>query len=87
MRSCPLLVFANKQDLPGAMSEEEIAKGLGLIAENEEKGETATQTTSRPWKIQVTCALEGRGLWEGLDWLVKAVKEHKWFIQKAAQIP
>lgn len=79
MRSCPLLVFANKQDLPGAMSEEEIARGLGLIAaEGDEKETTATTTTTnRPWKIQVTCALEGRGLWEGLDWLVKAVKDHK----------
>ena len=62
MRGCPLLVLANKQDLSGAMSEKEIIEGLGLEEE----------TGRRGWRIQKACAIEGRGLWEGLEWLVRA---------------
>jgi ADP-ribosylation factor protein 1 len=54
----PLLVFANKQDLPNAHSIEEVAGFLGL--ENLSK---------RPWKVQGSCSRTGEGLYEGLDWL------------------
>lgn len=67
MRGCPLLVFANKQDLEGALSEEEIVKGLGLGVE-EDLG-------TRQWRVQGACAREGHGLWEGLNWLVRACKK------------
>jgi len=55
----PLLVFANKQDLPNAMSVPEVADKLGLGA----------LPKSRRWFIQATCATTGDGLYEGLDWL------------------
>lgn len=52
-----LLVFANKQDLPNAMSAAEITDKLGLHA-----------LRQRQWYIQSTCATSGEGLYEGLDW-------------------
>jgi ADP-ribosylation factor protein 1 len=53
-----VLVLANKQDLPGAMSVAEVTDKLGLHSLNERK-----------WFIQATCATSGEGLFEGLDWL------------------
>jgi len=58
LRDAALLVFANKQDLPNAMSVAEITDKLGL--------HTLRQ---RKWYIQSTCATSGDGLYEGLDWL------------------
>jgi len=58
-RGVPLLVFANKQDLPNTMSAPEVADKLGLGA----------LPKSRRWFIQATCATTGDGLHEGLDWL------------------
>jgi signal recognition particle receptor subunit beta len=58
LRDAVLLVFANKQDLPNAMSAAEITDKLGL-----------NQLRGRTWYIQATCATQGNGLYEGLDWL------------------
>jgi len=58
LRDAVLLVFANKQDLPNAMSAAEITDKLGL-----------NQLRGRQWYIQATCATQGQGLYEGLDWL------------------
>jgi hypothetical protein len=68
MRGCPLLVLGNKQDLKGSLSEQDIVQGLGLDQEELMIG-------GRVWKIQMTCALEGTGLWEGLEWLVRSCKK------------
>lgn len=53
-----LLVYANKQDLPGALSAEELAKRLRL-----------EELCQRPWCVQASCASTGEGLHAGLDWL------------------
>ena len=53
-----LLVFANKQDLPGAMNAAEMTDKLGLHS-----------LQRRQWYIQSCCAPSGDGLYEGLDWL------------------
>merc|ERR1712087_561037 len=58
LRDAVLLVWANKQDLPNAMSVDEVAKRLGL-----------KQLKNRTWHIQPTCATSGDGLYEGLDWI------------------
>ncbi|KAJ3660952.1 hypothetical protein Zmor_005378 [Zophobas morio] len=60
-RSAPLLIYANKQDLPGCMTVAEIGEILKL---NENK-----MLAERPWKIQGCCGLTGKGLYEGFDWL------------------
>ncbi|KAF4659305.1 Arf GTPase arf1 [Perkinsus chesapeaki] len=64
LRDAALLVFANKQDLPNAMSAAEITDKLGLH-----------QLRHRNWYIQATCATTGDGLYEGLDWLVKVLSK------------
>ena len=61
LKDSALLILANKQDLPGAMTPAQIAQALGL---SDLKG-------GRAWKIQGCCAPTGDGLYEGLDWLAK----------------
>ncbi|XP_031572407.1 ADP-ribosylation factor 4 [Actinia tenebrosa] len=58
LRDAFLLVFANKQDLPNALSVNDITEKLGL-----------TQTRQRKFYVQSACATQGTGLYEGLDWL------------------
>ena len=58
-----LLILANKQDLPGALSAEEITRELKLHINKE-----------RAWTIQPCSALEGTGLTEGMDWVVRTLR-------------
>eukprot|EP00249_Psilotum_nudum_P010730 c22724_g1_i2 orf=451-954(+) len=58
LRDAHLLVFANKQDLPNALTSSQIADKLGLHL-----------LRQRNWHIQSSCATTGVGLYEGLDWL------------------
>ena len=62
LRDSVVLVFANKQDLPGAMTAPEVTEKLGLQS-----------LRGRQWFIQSTCATTGDGLYDGLDWLSKNV--------------
>ena len=62
MRDAAVLVLANKQDLPDAMSAGEVADKLGLYSQR-----------GRQWYIQGTNGMTGDGLYEGMDWLVKTV--------------
>eukprot|EP01126_Amoeba_proteus_P032119 TRINITY_DN3139_c0_g1_i6.p1 TRINITY_DN3139_c0_g1~~TRINITY_DN3139_c0_g1_i6.p1 ORF type:complete len:135 (+),score=23.93 TRINITY_DN3139_c0_g1_i6:472-876(+) len=63
LRDTKLLIFANKQDMPNAMKPEEITKALKLH-----------DLRTHKWHIQGCCATSGEGLYEGLDWLVSAIK-------------
>ncbi|KZV79281.1 Arf-domain-containing protein [Exidia glandulosa HHB12029] len=58
----PLLVFANKQDLPHAVGVDELRDKLKLRA------------VRQPCHVQATCATTGHGLYEGLDWLANALR-------------
>jgi ADP-ribosylation factor-like protein 1 len=58
LASVPVLVFANKQDVEGALKPGEISEKLGLAGG--EKG--------REWSVRGSCATKGEGLEEGLDW-------------------
>jgi small GTP-binding protein len=58
MRGVPLLVYANKQDLPGSMTSSEVADKLHLY-----------DIRDRQWFIQAATAITGTGLYEGLDWM------------------
>lgn len=66
MRDCLLLVFANKQDLPGAMSPAEVTEKLGLH-----------RMRDRSWYVHPSCATTGEGLFEGLQWLSQNVKKRQ----------
>lgn len=63
LKDAAILVYANKQDLPGALTDAEVADGLGL-----------TNIKNRDWSIFKTSAIKGEGLFEGLDWLSNALK-------------
>jgi len=64
LKSAVLLVFANKQDLKGAMTAAEISTLLGL-----------SSIKDHDYHIQACCALTGDGLYAGMDWIVQHVKK------------
>ena len=66
LKDAAVLVFANKQDLPGALDAAAVSEGLGLHA-----------IKTRQWSIFRTSALKGEGLWEGMDWLAAALKARR----------
>ncbi len=55
-------MYANKQDVKGAMTSAEITQKLNL-----------TEIKGRSWYIQACCALTGDGLAQGMDWLAQQV--------------
>ncbi|XP_068605410.1 ADP-ribosylation factor 1 isoform X1 [Brachionichthys hirsutus] len=63
LRGAVVLVLANKQDLPNAMTAAELTDKLGLQS-----------LKNRNWFIQATCATSGDGLYEGLDWISSQLK-------------
>lgn len=54
LRDAVVLIFANKQDLPGAMDAAEVAHNLGLH-----------DVRHHGWFIQTACANTGEGLNQG----------------------
>ncbi|XP_070562025.1 uncharacterized protein [Ptychodera flava] len=66
LRETVLLVFANKQDLPNAMTVQEITEKLDLHSIRE-----------RQWYIQGSACTDGSGLYEGLDWLAAKLGDKK----------
>ena len=64
LRNAVLLVFANKQDLPQAMSATDVTEKLGLHS-----------LCQRTWFLQGCCATTAQGLHEGLDWLASNIKQ------------
>ena len=59
LKNCILLVFANKQDLPGHLTEEQVGTQLELDS----------LPGDRQWKLQPAIAKDNTGLREGLTWL------------------
>ena len=55
LQGAPLLVLANKQDLPRALSASDITVCLGLHG-----------VRDRQWHIQECCAVSGDGLYQGM---------------------
>lgn len=74
LRDAALLVFANKQDQPGA-------KGAGEISEALQLGELK----DRNWSIVACSAVDGRGINEGMDWLVVSVLQGR-FLSTGADL-
>jgi len=58
LKNAALLIFANKQDLQDALDKEMITEKLGL-----------NTLKNRSWFIQISSAITGDGLQEGLEWL------------------
>jgi small GTP-binding protein len=66
LKDSVLLVLANKQDLPQAMSVDEVSRRLKLHS-----------LKNREWYVQGSCAHSGDGLYEGLDWLSQTLRKKK----------
>ena len=64
MRDVPILVFANKMDLPTAMSTSQLVDGLRMREFGRNK-----------WFVQASNAVSGDGLCEGLEQMATMVKE------------
>jgi len=62
----PLLVFANKQDLLGAMPAKELAETMQLH-----------NIRDRHWSIQPSSAKDGAGLQQGMKWVLDVIKKQK----------
>eukprot|EP00026_Physarum_polycephalum_P014678 Phypoly_transcript_15223.p1 GENE.Phypoly_transcript_15223~~Phypoly_transcript_15223.p1 ORF type:complete len:220 (+),score=9.08 Phypoly_transcript_15223:274-933(+) len=70
----PLLVLANKQDLPGALTPEEISDRLDLDNLQISSYEHGNLLDSRKWKVQGCSAIKnGKGLTEGMEWLSEEI--------------
>jgi ADP-ribosylation factor-like protein 1 len=66
LKSACVCVFANKQDMPEALSTADIAAQLGLDA-----------ITDKKWTIIATSALRGEGLKEGFTWIADQLDEKR----------
>jgi len=63
MRSVPILIYANKQDMPNALSASRVAESMRIY---NLKNDTYVQPAS---------AITGDGLYEGLDWLTTTMQK------------
>ncbi|KAL1641826.1 hypothetical protein SLS58_005868 [Diplodia intermedia] len=59
-----LLVFKNKSDVPGAMSDDEIRQGLQLDS-----------ITTHKWTIMACSGMTGQNLDEGLRWVIQDARD------------
>ena len=62
LKDAAFLIFANKQDLNGAISPNELTKILEI-----------EKIKNRKWFIQGSSAVNGQGIKEGLDWLTNII--------------
>ncbi|KAL3313223.1 hypothetical protein Ciccas_008176 [Cichlidogyrus casuarinus] len=63
LHQVPILVYANKSDRSDAVPYAYIADKMSLCMLGDD----------RPWYIQPSCALDGKGITEGLEWLSNQV--------------
>lgn len=66
LRGAPLLILASKQDLPAAISSEELARYLDL-----------KELDERPYMFEAVSAYDGRGIKFSIDWLVEVMERSK----------
>eukprot|EP01119_Soliformovum_irregulare_P001588 TRINITY_DN11304_c0_g1_i1.p1 TRINITY_DN11304_c0_g1~~TRINITY_DN11304_c0_g1_i1.p1 ORF type:complete len:182 (+),score=32.86 TRINITY_DN11304_c0_g1_i1:64-609(+) len=62
LRDASILILANKQDLPSALSLSQVTDRLEMH-----------NYKDRKWYVQSTSATTGQGLYEGLDWLSRTI--------------
>eukprot|EP01087_Luapelamoeba_hula_P007576 TRINITY_DN184_c5_g1_i1.p1 TRINITY_DN184_c5_g1~~TRINITY_DN184_c5_g1_i1.p1 ORF type:complete len:185 (-),score=23.86 TRINITY_DN184_c5_g1_i1:91-645(-) len=65
-----LLIYANKQDLDGALGVSQLTTLLGL-----------EQITTRHWRVEPCSAVTGDGLVAGIDWLVTDISSRVFMLQ------
>ncbi|XP_074403610.1 ADP-ribosylation factor-like protein 14 [Zonotrichia albicollis] len=67
IKTIPVVVLANKQDLPGALNAEEITRKLKM----------KKHCSDRSWYVQPCCALTGQGLPEALQRVAAFARHYK----------
>ncbi|NXO82826.1 ARL14 protein, partial [Sitta europaea] len=67
MRNVPVVVLANKQDLPGALNAEEVTRRLRM----------KKHCSDRNWYVQPCCATTGEGLAEALQRVATFARQYK----------
>ena len=73
----PVLVLANKQDVPGAMTADEVAEKMQLETLFVKSG-NAGATRGMPWKCVGSTATQGildDGVQEGMRWLMAMIDD------------
>jgi ADP-ribosylation factor-like protein 1 len=75
LKETVIAVFANKQDLEGALTPEEISEKLGLSKIKNRQVRKIVEKLILKWSIFKTSAKTGEGLKEGLDWLCTALEK------------
>lgn len=60
---CPMLFFANKSDVPGALTNEECMQEMNLF-----------NIRDRPWHMRSSNAITGDGVSEGIEWLSEEIR-------------
>ena len=66
LKNCPILVFANKQDLNGALSPSDVTKRLGM-----------GYLKGRRWLVSGASGKTGLGIKENFDWLTSEIIKSK----------
>ncbi|NXA12455.1 ARL14 protein, partial [Sapayoa aenigma] len=66
MRNIPVVVLANKQDLPGALNAEEVTRRFKM----------KKYCSDRNWYVQPCCAITGEGLAEALQRVTTFAKQY-----------
>ena len=61
-----VLLYANKQDLPGALKPQEVMEEMQI-----------KKLSYAQWYVQPCVAINGEGLYDGVEWLTKGLKETK----------
>lgn len=65
LRNVPVLIFANKQDLPNALSPQQVSERLEV---------TKLEKSGHETYVQSSCAVNKEGLLEGFQWLTKVTQ-------------
>jgi ADP-ribosylation factor protein 1 len=68
MRGVPVVVIANKQDLPTALPAHKLVQELGL---------SELAATKNKWFIQSSCANTGEGIYEAMKQMSDMIKENR----------
>ncbi|UJR20354.1 hypothetical protein I4U23_023485 [Adineta vaga] len=75
LREIPVLIYRNKMDLEHTLSQEDIIEQMRL-----------NDIRNRPWHIQSCSATKGDGLYEGLDWISRAVQSPSSYIKTSSDV-
>ncbi|XP_068810445.1 ADP-ribosylation factor-like protein 14 [Struthio camelus] len=67
IKNVPVVLLANKQDLPGALNAEEVTRRFNM----------KKYCSDRNWYVQPCCAITGEGLSEALQRLTAFAKNHR----------